>query len=512
DSFGTVWQSDNDDDGNRGSRINFVMEFGNYGYTDERTGAGWNTDRINRHPNTSLAHWHHGDPGVVPNVLDTGAGSPSGITFYEGDLLGPAFRNQMIHAEPGKNIVRAYPMTRQGAGYEGSITPLLYGARDKWFRPVAVRAAPDGSLFVADWYDPGVGGHAKGDQARGRVFRIAPPEHAYTVPDFDFTTAAGAAEALKSTTQAVRYLAWTALHEMGNDAIPALRQMYESDNPRYRARALWLLSKVEGSDTKVIDEALGDADADIRITALRAARQLDVPILPYVSRVVEDPSPAVRREALIALRHHEGDEAADLWAQLAMQHTHSDSFYLEALGIGADRQWERFFDAWLAKVGDNWNSAAGREIVWRSRTPRALPLLGKVIADPATSPDVLPRYFRALDFHEPEARRPILVSLLTVTGDRADAITSLALRQIGPVDLEQNPTVKQGVERALEQAEAAAALRIIQQFNLRDRADRLVGIVVGHPQQQLGVQSARLLLDWDQRTLIEQRLSDDEVA
>src|SRR5262249_1947068 len=35
DSFGTLWQSDNDDDGNRGVRINYVMEYGNYGYRDE---------------------------------------------------------------------------------------------------------------------------------------------------------------------------------------------------------------------------------------------------------------------------------------------------------------------------------------------------------------------------------------------------------------------------------------------------------------------------------------------
>jgi hypothetical protein len=31
DSFGTLWQSDNDDDGNRGVRINYVMEHGNFG-------------------------------------------------------------------------------------------------------------------------------------------------------------------------------------------------------------------------------------------------------------------------------------------------------------------------------------------------------------------------------------------------------------------------------------------------------------------------------------------------
>ena len=32
---------DNDDDGNQGVRINYVMEYGNYGYKDEMTGAGW---------------------------------------------------------------------------------------------------------------------------------------------------------------------------------------------------------------------------------------------------------------------------------------------------------------------------------------------------------------------------------------------------------------------------------------------------------------------------------------
>src|SRR5690606_13659872 len=48
DSYGTMWQSDNDDDGNKGVRINFVMEFGNYGYTDEMTGAGWRANRTNK--------------------------------------------------------------------------------------------------------------------------------------------------------------------------------------------------------------------------------------------------------------------------------------------------------------------------------------------------------------------------------------------------------------------------------------------------------------------------------
>src|SRR5205085_6166541 len=118
DSFGTLWQSDNDDDGNRGVRINYVMEFGNYGYRDELTGASWQVPRTNMEKDIPLRHWHLNDPGVVPNLLQTGQGSPTGICVYEGNLLPKVFRNQVIHCDAGPSIVRAYPVTKDGAGYK----------------------------------------------------------------------------------------------------------------------------------------------------------------------------------------------------------------------------------------------------------------------------------------------------------------------------------------------------------------------------------------------------------
>src|SRR5204862_4084701 len=74
DSFGTLWQSDNDDDGNRGVRINYVMEFGNFGYTDEMNGAAWGTgwtaakNKGAPESEKPYYHWHQYDPGVVPNL------------------------------------------------------------------------------------------------------------------------------------------------------------------------------------------------------------------------------------------------------------------------------------------------------------------------------------------------------------------------------------------------------------------------------------------------------------
>ena len=66
------------------------------------------------------------------------------------------------------------------------IINILKGEKDQWFRPADVCVAPDGSLIIADWYDPGVGGHQAGDQTRGRIYRVAPPGSNYTIPKEDY--------------------------------------------------------------------------------------------------------------------------------------------------------------------------------------------------------------------------------------------------------------------------------------------------------------------------------------
>src|SRR5690554_5362489 len=210
DSYGTVWQSDNDDDGNKGVRINYVRQGGNFGFKDEMTRASWQEPRTNMEDSIPYRHWFQNDPGVIPNLLHTGAGSPTGLTVYEGTLLPEKFRNQLIHCDAGQNVVRAYPVEKAGAGYRADFAPILASEKDQWFRPTDVSVAPDGSLIVSDWYDPSVGGHQIGDQGRGRLYRIAPPNSPYVIPSFDFTTPENALSALENPNLATRYLAWQA--------------------------------------------------------------------------------------------------------------------------------------------------------------------------------------------------------------------------------------------------------------------------------------------------------------
>jgi putative membrane-bound dehydrogenase-like protein len=424
DSFGTLWQSDNDDDGNKSVRINYVMEFGNFGYTDELTGAGWSdawkkANQKQKLPDTEKPrfHWHMDDPGVVPTLLVTGAGSPTGILVYEGKLLAKKFQNQVIHCDAGPRVVRAYPTTPDGAGYKATIEDLVT-SRDEWFRPSDVCVAPDGSLMIADWNDPGVGGHNMGDRdlatMRGRVYRLAPRGHKYSVPKLDLKSAEGCVAALQSPNLATRYLAWTELHKMQGQAEQALVKIWKSDpDARLRARALQLLARTKGSEEKYVKEAVKDKDPDIRITGLRTARSLKMDVIPFVRALAKDSSAQVRRECAIALRHSASSDTPRLWATLAQEHDGKDRWYLEALGIGADKQEQKFFDAWLVAVGDKWNTPAGRDIVWRSRSPKAAALLARLATSKETADADKARYVRALDYIKGPEKEAALVEIAT---------------------------------------------------------------------------------------------------
>ena len=107
------------------------MEYGNYGYRDEFTGKGWGDKQTNMEKELPDRHWHLNDPGVVLNLIQTGQGSPTGITIYEGSLLPDVFRNQMIHCDAGPNVTRAYPLKTTGAGYSAKTVNILKGERNK---------------------------------------------------------------------------------------------------------------------------------------------------------------------------------------------------------------------------------------------------------------------------------------------------------------------------------------------------------------------------------------------
>ncbi len=500
DSYGALWQSDNDDDGNKGVRINAVFEHGNYGYTDEMTGAGWSANRTNIESEIPLRHWHLNDPGSMPNLLQTGSGSPTGMLIYEGNLLPPVFQGQMLHADAGPNVVRAYPVKPKGAGFEASIVNLIDGSKDQWFRPADVTVAPDGSIFVADWYDPGVGGHQAGDQTKGRIYRIAPKGHAYRVPKLDLTTPAGALAALNSPNLATRYLGYQKLKQLG---LAGLEEAYATEqNPRLKARALWLL--IQGpKGTSYLEKAIQDSNPDFRMLGIRAMKRMPFPQwLAHAQKLQNDANPQVRRELAIALRHISAPEADAIWTKLALQYEEGDRWYLEALGIGADGNWDQRFNAYAAA------NQLNRDVVWRARTTKSVPHLIAYVREAKPLTEKL-RYFRAFDFVPGNEKSVQLMQLINESMQKEPALAMVALRHISVEYIQQNPAARKTVISMLAKVEGNEYLELIEKYNLTEMAPSLLQDLLKGKNSR---STAKAIYSLNSGALIQQKFKTGTVA
>ncbi len=492
DSFGTIWQSDNDDDGNRATRINYVMEFGNYGYVDEITGAGWQTERTNWESEIPQRHWHLNDPGVVPTMLITGAGSPTGITIYEGEMLPELFRNQVIHCDAGPNVVRAYVAKNEGSGYSAKIENLAVGETDKWFRPADVATAPDGSMFVTDWYDPGVGGHNMQDLERGRLFRLAPEGIKYTVPKFDLSTSQGAVAALKNPCNSVRYLAYQALSKMGKGAETELMAMSKDPNPRMRARAIWLLAKVQ-SPQAAMSIAAKDSDPNVRTVGIRLARQAKFPTKDFVPAFLQDASPVVLREAALALREDKSEQMPQYWAELASRFDGEDRWYLEALGIAAMDRWSDCLTAYKSVSKEKTTPDAARLIAWRGRGSVASSLLAQWLADERVGAQDRQALLRATDFLSGEDRQKALAGLLE---QKDPQLVLEGLMRIEGINVNENPRLSELVrEQIKKMGDDPSQLKLLQRTKVSGMGEHLLSLAAAWGASTQSLQALDLALE-----------------
>ena len=393
-SLGDIFQSDNDDP--PACRVTPLIEGGNAGFASADGKRSWAADK-RPGQDTPTAEWRQEDPGTMPAGDVYGGGSPTGIAFYENGALGEKWNGLLLACEAGKNVVFGYFPRPDGAGFKMERFDFMTSNKEKefagsdflgggasvtnelktMFRPSDVCVGPDGAIYVADWFDPGVGGHGtRDDRFTGSIYRIAPKGFRSVIPKFDLTTTEGQIAALKSPAVNVRNSGFTRLKAQGAKAVPAVATLLDDKNPYIAARAVWLLAQMGAKGAAKVMPLLGSKDATTRLVAYRALRcagendereaplvaahnssgktppSIGVlreaalmtdhkmfaiqpsPLLVLASELVDDESAAVRREVALTMRNFPTVQSVETLVKLAKQFDGKDRAYLEAFGLG----------------------------------------------------------------------------------------------------------------------------------------------------------------------------------
>ena len=266
------------------------------------------------------------------------------------------YKNVAFLANPITSSVNAVRIVRNP---DGSVTakhlPDLLTSEDDWFRPVNMEFGPDGSLYIADWYNKIISHnelpttHPDRDKSHGRIWRI---RHVSQKPrvilDFNQVKTEELVNYLKSPSIWEKRAAW---HQISDRPISETKTLAadlmamasdESQDEVTRIHALWSLEGIKHYDAQLLSSLLKSPLHDLRREAIRSLTSFSLPPAQMASslrELIEDKNPAVRSQVIRTLTEAGGADRSviDILVRACKPEIQGNT-----MGGAYERKFERF--------------------------------------------------------------------------------------------------------------------------------------------------------------------------
>ena len=159
DQRGYLLAVDNDPDARGPNRLVHVVQHGDYGYKSMYGGGG-------NHP---YQGWDGSLPGTLPFISGTGE-APSGLIDARRASLPLEYDDSILVTVWNENTIERHQTRPAGTSLSATRSILVSGPQN--FRPVAIDADSQGTLFITDWVQVDYPNHGK-----GRIWRLTTKEN-----------------------------------------------------------------------------------------------------------------------------------------------------------------------------------------------------------------------------------------------------------------------------------------------------------------------------------------------
>ncbi len=210
---------------------------------------------------------------------------------YEGGTLPERYNNKILALNPLHNFVRMTRVEPQGSSFLCIDEEKILHTEDHWFRPVDIKAGPDGGVYLADWSDSRLSHVNPLDtwhKSSGRVYRLRNKNKTIVKP-FDLSTYSNE-ELIGLLSHRNKWFRQQAQRLIGDRAdvsmVPELHHLMKKGSAQQALEALWAIHNCGGFNDIIALEAMAHQDPHVRSWAIRLIGDTKNTSVEVVQRII----------------------------------------------------------------------------------------------------------------------------------------------------------------------------------------------------------------------------------